>query len=52
MEIYNLKKHLMQYNNIKYFNRFFYVNKYYDVTIDEYIWRFWLLGFYFDTGKN
>lgn len=38
--------------NIRFFNRFFYVQKYYDCTDEKYILRFWILGFYFDTGKN
>jgi hypothetical protein len=48
----SLKKWLTQHTNIKYFNKIFYVQRYYDVTIEEYIWRFWILGFYFDTGKD
>lgn len=38
--------------NIRFFNKFFYVQKYYDCTDEKYILRFWILGFYFDTGKN
>jgi hypothetical protein len=38
--------------NTKYFNRWLYVQKYYDIYNGVYFWRFWILGFYFDTDKN
>ena len=34
------------------FNRIFYFQKYYDIFDERYIWRFWIIGFYFDTGKS
>ena len=30
----------------------FKIQKYYDIFNEEYIWRFWVLGFYFSTGKK
>lgn len=35
-----------------FFNRVFYIQRYYDVFNGVYFWRFWLLGMYFDTDKN
>jgi hypothetical protein len=38
--------------SVKYFNKWFYIQKYYDCFDDDdhekYIWRFWILGFYFE----
>jgi len=38
--------------NTRYFNKVFYVQRYYDLPNEEFIWRFWIVGFYFDTGKK
>ena len=38
--------------NIRFFNKVFYVQKHYDCYVERYILRFWILGFYFDTGEN
>ena len=38
--------------NTKYFNKWLYVQKYYDLHNEVYFWRFWIIGFYFDTDKN
>ena len=35
-----------------FFNRLFYIQRYYDFYNSVYFWRFWFLGFYFDTDKN
>jgi len=29
------------------FSRFFTIQKYYDFCEDVYLWRFWIIGFYF-----
>ena len=39
-------------DNTLFFNRIFYIQRYYDIFELEYIWRFWIIGFYFDTGKS
>jgi len=41
----------MNESNI-FFNRIFYVQKYWDIFNQVYFWRFWILGFYFTTDKN
>ena len=38
--------------NTKFFNKIFYIQRYFDDYYEEWIWRFWILGFYFDTGSN
>ena len=35
-----------------FFNKVFYIQKYYDVYNEVYFYRFWMLGLYFDTDKN
>jgi hypothetical protein len=45
-------KRFIMGGNIRFFNRFFYVQRYFDYSVEKYIWRFWILGFYFDTGEN
>jgi hypothetical protein len=32
-------------------NKFFYIQKYYCDYYEKFIFRFWILGFYFDNGK-
>jgi hypothetical protein len=34
--------------NTKFFNRIFYIQKYYDIFRERHIWRFWILGYYFE----
>jgi hypothetical protein len=41
----------MKFNTDKLFNRMFYIQKYYCCFDDMYIWRFWILGFYFSNRK-
>jgi len=38
--------------NTKFFNRVFYIQKYYDVYSEKHIWHFWIVGLYFDTGAK
>ena len=38
--------------NIKFFNKWLYIQRYYDIYNDVYFWRFWVFGQYFDTDKN
>ena len=35
--------------NTRFFNKIFYIQRYYDIYIEKYIWRFWILGLYFET---
>ena len=35
-----------------FFNKVFYIQKYYDVYNEVYFYRFWMFGLYFDTDKN
>ena len=35
-----------------FFNKWLYLQRYYDGFNDVYFWRFWILGFYFDNDKN
>lgn len=40
-------------NNTLFFNKYFYIQRYFDYTNpDKPIWRFWILGYYFDTSKK
>jgi hypothetical protein len=45
-------KEFIMVGNTKYFNKWLYVQKYYDIYNEVYFWRFWVIGFYFDTDKN
>lgn len=38
--------------NTRYFNRVLYIQRYYDIHDNIYFWRFWIMGFYFDTDKR
>jgi hypothetical protein len=38
--------------NTKFFNRVLCIQNYYDIYNEVYFYRFWVLGFYFDTDKN
>lgn len=38
--------------NTKFFNRIFYIQKYYNAFPETHFWRFWVFGYYFDTEKN
>ena len=38
--------------NIKFFNKWLYIQRYYDIYNGVYFWRFWVFGQYFDTDKN
>ncbi len=38
------------FGNTRFFNRIFYIQRYYDIFIEKYIWRFWILGLYFEMG--
>ena len=35
--------------NARFFNRIFYIQRYYDYVDNVRFWRFWILGFYFNT---
>jgi hypothetical protein len=39
-------------NNTRFFNKVFYIQKYYDYVNECVFWRFWFFGYYFDTDKN
>ena len=45
-------KHKIKQKELFFFNKWLYVQRYYDGWNDVYYWRFWILGFYFDTDKN
>jgi len=38
--------------NVRFFNKIFYIQRYYDTFEDCRFWRFWVCGYYFDTDKN
>ena len=38
--------------NTRFFNKWLYAQRYYDIYNDVHFWRFWILGFYFDTEKD
>lgn len=42
----------MKTGNTRLFNRVLYIQKAYNPYYDNYYWRFWVLGFYFDTDDN
>jgi|OM-RGC.v1.031712125 hypothetical protein len=37
--------------NTRFFNKWLYIQRYYDIYDEAHFWRFWILGFYFDTEK-
>ena len=39
-------------NNTRFFNKIFYIQKYYTPFEYKPFWRFWILGFYFDTNTK
>ena len=39
-------------HNVRFSNKVFYIQKYYDDFDGNYFWRYWIFGFYFTSKKK